>query len=109
MTHNMQPDDLRARYAASRAGKIYEALNHLLKACDLTGESGTEVLFDLLSEAVDELDQSIITRSHEDGLCYDVNALLADGIAAKREGLIIIEVDEPGKKITEYRRHNDKD
>ena len=31
---------------------IYDALNNLMEACGLRGESGTETLFDLLSQAV---------------------------------------------------------
>ena len=60
--------------------KIHAALNQLMKACDLSGESGTERMFGILSDAIDNVDWSIVEQSHRDGLCYDVNCLLTDAI-----------------------------
>jgi hypothetical protein len=41
---------------------------------------GTEALFIILETAVGNVDWNIVERSHEDGLCYDVNALLTNAI-----------------------------
>ena len=64
--------------------KIYTALNSLMAACDLVGESGTEILFGVLSEAVARVDEQwlIVENNQKNGLCYDVNALLADQMEA---------------------------
>jgi len=40
------------------------ALNDLMKACGLSGESGSETLFHVLSDAIDEADWSIVEQSH---------------------------------------------
>ena len=53
------------------------AMDHLLKACGLHGESGTEKLFHMLKTAIKELDGTI-EGSHEEGLCYNMNAAIAD-------------------------------
>jgi hypothetical protein len=60
--------------------EIHKALNQLMTACGLSGESGTEKLFMVLSDAVKaaEVKWGVVEQSHEEGLCYDVNALLAD-------------------------------
>jgi chemotaxis regulatin CheY-phosphate phosphatase CheZ len=63
---------------------IKKALNALMKACGLSGESGTEQLYEILSGIVLERDLEIratVEESHANGLCYDVNALLADAVA----------------------------
>ena len=73
---------------------IHKALNQLMSACGLCGESGTERLFPVLSQAVEAVDvkwDSVVGQSHRNGLCYDVNGLLADEIASilkKKEKLI---------------------
>jgi hypothetical protein len=62
---------------------IHAALNQLMAACGLTGESGTERLFmNVLCPAIGqvEADWDIVDDSHAQGLCFDVNAMLADAI-----------------------------
>ncbi len=56
------------------------ALDSLLKACGLQGESGTEQLYYWLLRACDEL-QGTIEESHAEGLCYNMNAALSDKLA----------------------------
>ena len=53
-----------------------------MEACGLRGESGTETLFDLLSQAVVGVHDEwwLVAASHESGLGYDVNELLANQI-----------------------------
>lgn len=63
-----------------RSERIHTALNSLMKACNLQGESGTEKLFFILNEAIDDVDWNIVEQRHKDGLCYDVNCLLAEAI-----------------------------
>ena len=61
------------------AQNLNKALNDLMAACGLSGESGTEELFDMLNSATAELEaEEILEMSHEEGLCYDMNAALAD-------------------------------
>ena len=62
--------------------RIHKALNVLMEACGFQGESGTEELFDTLLTATANVHEewNIVNKSHEDGLCYDVNGLLADAI-----------------------------
>jgi hypothetical protein len=63
---------------------VFEALNMLMKACGLSDESDTEELYEILSDIIFETDREIrktVKQSHKDGLCYDVNALLAGSIA----------------------------
>jgi hypothetical protein len=62
--------------------KVYRSLDLLMEACNLEGESGTEVLFDILYQAVQSVDRQwhVIERSHKDGLCYDVNTMLTEEI-----------------------------
>ena len=73
---------------------IHKALGELVSACGFSGESGTERLFPFLLEAVEAVDgkwDSVVGQSHRDGLCCDVNALLAEEIASilkKREKMI---------------------
>ena len=58
---------------------IYNALNALMEACGLEGESGTEILAAALREATS--DPSLwetVKDSHREGLFYDVNHLLAE-------------------------------
>lgn len=57
--------------------EIMDAMNALLAACGLSGESGTELLYYWLADAVEALDGTI-EASHEQGLCYDMNAAMAD-------------------------------
>jgi hypothetical protein len=74
--------------------KIHAALNGLMAACELQGESGTETLFGLLYDAVGNVSDEwhIVDESHDEGLCYDVNCLLADAI---EEALGHMDHDEP--------------
>ena len=73
---------------------IHKALGELVSACGFSGESGTERLFPFLLEAVEAVDgkwDSVVGQSHRDGLCCDVNALLAEEIASilkKREKML---------------------
>jgi hypothetical protein len=62
--------------------KIYAALNSLMAACGLVGENGTEILFYVLRDAVVSVQNewSIVEGSHDEGLCFNVNALLAQQI-----------------------------
>ena len=60
--------------------KVRGAINQLMAACNLQGESGTETLLYRLEEAIDNVDRSIIEKSHEDGLCYDVSWLIAESL-----------------------------
>jgi hypothetical protein len=74
------------------------ALNALMKACGLSGESGTEQLYGLLSGIILEYDEQIrrtIRDSHDEGLCLDVNALLAD--------LLVAAVDEANAATAAHR------
>jgi hypothetical protein len=59
--------------------EIMEALHSLMKACGLSGNSGSEALFDILKRAVSDVDAEwfIVEASHLHGQCHDVNALLA--------------------------------
>ena len=59
--------------------KIHAALNSLMVACDLNGESGTETLFDVLSQAIFGVHEEwwIVEESHKNGFGCDVNSLLA--------------------------------
>jgi hypothetical protein len=63
--------------------KIEIALDALMGACGFVGESGTERMFGVLFEAVQRVadEWDVVRDSHEDGLCYNVNALLSDAIA----------------------------
>jgi hypothetical protein len=77
---------------------IYDALNALMRACGLSGESGTEQLYGLLSGIILEYDEQIrrtIRDSHDEGLCLDVNALLAD--------LLVAAVDEANAATAAHR------
>lgn len=70
-----------------RNQKIHTALNNLMAACGLNGESGTEILFDALSQAIFGVHEDwwIVEESHKNGLGCDVNSLLADQIKAVLE------------------------
>jgi hypothetical protein len=57
---------------------IRAALNHLMKVCGLRGESGTEQLFYVLSEAMDNIEPGMI--QDDAGLCLDVTWPLAGAI-----------------------------
>jgi hypothetical protein len=64
--------------------KIHKALDQLMSACVFSGESGTEDLFEVLSEAIRSVQNkwdSVVGQSKRDGRGYDVNALLAEEIA----------------------------
>jgi hypothetical protein len=63
--------------------KIDVALDALLGACGFVGESGSERMFWVLFDAVHNVANNwgIVEKSHDDGLCYNVNALLSDAIA----------------------------
>jgi hypothetical protein len=52
-------------------------------ACGFVGESGSEGMFWVLLEAVQKVADNwqIVRESHQDGLSYNVNALLSDAIA----------------------------
>jgi hypothetical protein len=63
---------------------IRQALNQLMRACGLSGDSGTEELFGVLQvavQAVEEQWDDVVGQSHREGLCFDVNAFLAGRIA----------------------------
>ena len=60
--------------------KIYKALNDLMLACGLHGESGTEIFLGVLADAVENVDWSVVEQSHRDFLGFDVNGLLAEEI-----------------------------
>lgn len=62
--------------------EITKALDDLMTACGYKGESGTEWFFGALSTALDEVEENwnIVIQSYEDGLCYNINALLADAL-----------------------------
>ena len=65
----------------TRKSKIYHALNDLMKACGLSGESGTEILAAALREATSDPDMwETLKDSHREGLCYDMNQLLAEAL-----------------------------
>jgi hypothetical protein len=72
--------------------KINTALNSVMTACGLVGESGTEILFDVLHEAIAGVHKEwwIVEQSHNEGLGFDVNALLADQIEAD-----LVLIDKP--------------
>lgn len=62
---------------------IKAALDQLADACGLSGESGTEYLFRVLVDVMEHIGvsgASVIVESHKDGLCYDMNSLMADAI-----------------------------
>ena len=63
--------------------KIDIALDALMGACGFVGESGSEGMFWVLLEAVQKVADNwqIVRESHQDGLSYNVNALLSDAIA----------------------------
>ena len=73
---------------AEDAATIRKALNQLMNACGFRGESGSETLFPVLLHAVEAVDakwDNVVEQSHEDGLRYDVNALLADEFSKKSQ------------------------
>jgi hypothetical protein len=60
---------------------IKDALNELQQACGFgRSESGTEALFGVLSEAIFRVDRADVEESYANGLCCDVNAMLAGEI-----------------------------
>ena len=64
--------------------RIYKALNEIMSACGLSGESGMEKLFHILSKAIQDIEDEwddVVEESHKEGLCYNVNAWLANEIA----------------------------
>jgi hypothetical protein len=65
-----------------RKGKegVNEALNQLMAALSLEGESGTEALFLILEAAVAKVDWSVVERRRQDGYGIDVNWLLTNAI-----------------------------
>jgi hypothetical protein len=64
-----------------RQEAIRAALCNLQGACGLdNSESSTEALFGILTQAIEQVDWDIVEESHAEGLCYDVNALLAEAI-----------------------------
>lgn len=66
---------------------IFDALNGLMAACGLQGESGTEELYSMLGSACEELDaEGVLEESHQQGLCYDMNAALAHKLAKRLLG-----------------------
>lgn len=73
---------------------INNALDTLMKACGFQGESGTEELFDALSVAMENVQNEwhVVEQSHKDGLCYDVNHMLARALVkelSERETLFV--------------------
>jgi hypothetical protein len=71
--------------------EIHVALNKIMKACGLDqSESSTEALFAILDNAVTSVAEQyddVVGQSHRDGLCYDVNAWLAQEIAKAASAL----------------------
>jgi hypothetical protein len=60
---------------------IYSALFGLAQACGLRGESGSEKLMHVLECALENSCwRERVETSHEEGLCYDHCAVLADEI-----------------------------
>ena len=61
---------------------IHAALNQLMAACGFIGKSGTEKLFIVLADAVEEVEDNWdeVEQGRKDGLCNDMNALLAQKI-----------------------------
>jgi hypothetical protein len=55
-----------------------------MAACDLHGDGGTEILFDVLAQAIFDVHKEwwIVEASQEKGFGCDVNSLLADQIEA---------------------------
>jgi hypothetical protein len=65
----------------TRKAEIYNALNNLMAACGLNGESGTEILASALRDSLDDMELwAIVKDSHREGLFYDVNHLLAEAL-----------------------------
>ena len=67
------------------AETLHKALNELMSACGFSGEIGTERRLHVPLQAMEDVDDewdSVVGQSHRDGLCYDVNALLAYKIAS---------------------------
>jgi hypothetical protein len=69
---------------APKEDEIRNALLALMKACDLTGESGTDHLFHVLLEACKRVKsrdyRKIVLKSYRDGLCFDVTWLITERI-----------------------------
>jgi hypothetical protein len=65
--------------------EIKRGLNTIMKACGFDqSESSTEAFFEILDSAVGsvaEQREAVVEESHRDGLCFDVNAMLAREIA----------------------------
>lgn len=81
---------------------IYRALNHLCRACGFAGESGTEEMLAVLTIAMELVENEwyIVEQSHDDGLSYDVNSMLADAIC---KVLAVNEIDkDPGPATAEH-------
>lgn len=65
--------------------EIWRGLNTIMKACGFDqSESSTEAFFEVLDTALTSVAEQwdeVVGQSHRDGLCYDVNAMLAQEIA----------------------------
>jgi hypothetical protein len=62
---------------------VVAALDAMMKACGLRGESGSEDLFWILLEAMQNVADDkwdTVEQSHKEGLCYDARFLLAEAI-----------------------------
>jgi ABC-type phosphonate transport system ATPase subunit len=73
----------REEYNQTQTGKIETALHNLQRACGFdTSESATASLFEVLEEAVERVrrDWGVVDQSYDDGLAYNVNALLSNKI-----------------------------
>jgi len=73
---------------------VEKALQQLLEACNLQGESGTEELFYMLQRATIETEHEI-EESHSEGLCIDMTMILAEALER-----YIFEAHEPAKAST---------
>jgi hypothetical protein len=64
--------------------EVQKALWALCAACDLHGESGTDIMFQVLHEACTRVKKKdyrrIVLKSYHDGLCFDVTLLIADRV-----------------------------
>jgi hypothetical protein len=75
--------------------EIYKALDQLVTATGLTGDSGIKRLLKILSDTagsfLSQYDSIVVEQGNRDGVCYDPMALLADEIATA--------VKEPPRKV----------
>jgi hypothetical protein len=83
------------QYNNARERKVREALTQLQAALKLEGESGSEALYLILEDAIERVDWSIVERSHEEGLSFDVSWLLTEAIIQATALTFYIELPSP--------------